>query len=71
MTLINTDKVCSLQELIMSDETNDKTQIAIYDTEGKFICRGEWFTDKVLNYAERFGKAHKAGTGHTVMFRLI
>ena len=71
MEFINTDKICSLQELICSGDINDKTGIAIYSAEGKFLCRGKWYEDKVLEYSEQFGKAHKAGTGISIAFRLI
>lgn len=71
MMLINSNKVISLQDLILSDDTNDKTLICIYSSEGKFICRDNWYADKVLEYAERFGKAHRAGTGRTITFQLI
>ena len=71
MNLIGAGKICSLQDLILSDATNDKTQIAIYNAEGKFVTRGKWYSDQVLAYAERFGKAYKAGTGLTITFLLI
>ena len=71
MKLINTDTPVKLRSLIVSGDINDKTEIAIYDAEGKFICRGKWYEDKVLEYGERFGKAVKRGTGISIAFRLI
>lgn len=71
MKHINTDTVVRLRSLIVSGDINDKTSIAIYDADGKFVCRGKWYQDQVLDNGERFGKAHKAGTGNTVSFRLI
>ena len=70
MKHINTDTLIQLRTLIVSGDINDKTEIAIYDAEGKFICRGKWYEDKVLVFGERFGKAHKAGTGLSIQFKL-
>ena len=71
MKHINTDTATRLRGLIVSGDINDKTEIAIYDTDGAFICRGKWYEDKVLEYGECWGKAHKAGTGVSIQFRLI
>ena len=71
MKIINSDTPTKLATLIKSGEVDDKTRICIYDKDGKFLLRGAWYEDKVLEYSERFGEAHKAGTGHSMMFRLI
>ena len=71
MKLINTDTATQLRGLIVSGDINDKTEIAIYDDEGKFLVRGKWYEDKVLAYGVCWGKAHKAGTGVSIQFRLI
>ena len=71
MKIINTEKPVKLYELIVSGDIHDKTKIAIYDPEGKYLYRGRWYEDKVLEYGECYGKAHKAGTGVSVMFRLV
>lgn len=71
MQIINTEKAVMLYELIVSGDIRDKTEIAVYDRDGKFLCRGRWYEDKVLEYGECHGKAHKPGTGVSVIFRLI
>ena len=71
MNLINTEKTCSLRSLIISGDITDKTHITIYSAEGKFLCRGKWYEDKILDYGEEFGRASKAGTGISVAFRLV
>ena len=69
-TYINTGKPVRLRTLIVSGDIDDKTVISIYDAQGKFVCRGEWYRDRVLDFGEMFGIAKKAGTGHSVSFRL-
>lgn len=71
MKMIGSGELIKLASLIQSEEINDKSQIAVYDKEGKFLARGAWYEDKILEFTERFGKAYKAGTGRTVTFRLI
>ena len=71
-SVIDSEKVTRLDSLLLeSNEINDKTTISIYDADGSFLVRGHWYEDKVLTYSKCFGKAHKAGTGRSVMFRLI
>lgn len=69
-TYINTGRVINLQALVMSEDIHDKSIIQVFDHEGKFLTKGNWFQDNVLAYADRFGIASKAGTGLTVSFRL-
>lgn len=70
MKYIDTNTTVRLRNLIISGDISDKTEITIYTNDGKFLCRGKWYEDKVLEYGECFGKAHKAGTGVSVQFRL-
>jgi hypothetical protein len=71
-SVFDSEKTTRLDSLLLeSNEINDKTMISIYDTDGSFLVRGHWYEDKVLTYSKCFGKAHKAGTGRSVMFRLI
>jgi hypothetical protein len=60
-----------LSSLIQSGAVTDSSIIAIFDAEGEFIAKGPWYTDKILDYCERWGRWHKGGTGRTVSFRLI
>ena len=71
MKYINTESTCSLRSLIISGDITDKTQITIYSADGKFICRGQWYEDKILDYGEMIGRASKAGTGVSIAFRLV
>ena len=66
---INTGRIVRLSSLIKSGDISDKSIIQIYDTEGKFITRGNWYQDNVLGWCDRFGKATKGGTGLTVKFQ--
>lgn len=59
-----------LSDLIMSEEVSDRTIIRIYDAEGKFLAKGNWFQDQILDYAGRTGQATKPGTGLSINFRL-
>lgn len=70
MTLFNTDGNIKLSTLIKSGQINDSSIIQIFDNFGNFLTRGAWYSDSVLEYTERFGKATKPGTGRTVNFRL-
>lgn len=70
MTLFNTEGNIKLSTLLKSGQINDKSIITIYDHFGKYIARGAWYEDKVLEYSERYGKAYKSGTGRTVVFKL-
>ena len=67
---VKPDHTVRLKELIVSGDIVDKTDIAIYDRQGKFLTRGKWYEDKVLDYTDRWGKA-KDSSGACVEFRLI
>ena len=67
---INTGATVKLNALIISSDITDKTVIQVFDQEGKFLTKGNWFQDHVLNYSDRFGVATKPGTGLTVNFKL-
>ena len=60
-----------LSALIMSEVISDKTIIRIYDSDGSFLAKGNWFQDQILNYSDRFGQATKPGTGLSINFRLV
>lgn len=70
MKAIGTGAIIKLSTLIKSTEINDKSLIAIYDRTGKYLVRGAWYEDKILEFTERFGQAYKAGTGRNVTFKL-
>ena len=40
---INTGRTVRLSSLIKSGDISDKNIIQIYDAEGKFITRGNWY----------------------------
>lgn len=67
---INTGRTVKLSSLIKCSDITDKSIIQIYDAEGKFITKGNWYQDNVLGWSDHFGKASKAGTGLTVKFQL-
>lgn len=62
--------ITKLSDLIMSEEVSDRSIIHIYDTDGKFLAKGHWFQDQILDYAGRTGQATKPGTGLSINFRL-
>lgn len=68
--LINSGKRIKLEQLYRSREINDKSIICVYDAEGKFLARGSWFEDRILQYSEEWGEATKSGTGRSLMFRM-
>ena len=68
---LNTNKKVALGDLIKSEDVTDQTIIQVFDTEGKFLTKGNWYQDSVLEYSEAKGIASKPGTGLTVNFRLI
>lgn len=70
MKAIGTGAIIKLSTLIKSAEINDKSQIAIYDRSGKYLARGAWYEDKILEFTECFGLAYKTGTGRSVTFKL-
>lgn len=67
---INTGRIVKLSSLIKSGDITDDSIIQIFDKAGTFVTRGNWYQDNVLDQAERWGRASKAGTGHTVKFQL-
>lgn len=62
--------ITKLSDLILSDDVSDRSIIHIYDAEGKFLAKGHWFQDQILDYAGRTGQATKPGTGLSINFRL-
>jgi hypothetical protein len=66
---INTGKIIKLGELITSGDIGDKNMVEVFNKDGKFICRGNWFQDQILDFINETGAATKAGTGLTVKFR--
>ena len=68
---LNTNKTVALGDLIKSEDVTDKTIIQVFDAEGKFMTKGNWYQDNLLEYSEAKGIARKPGTGLTVNFRLI
>ena len=67
---INTGKVAKLSDVVMSGDVGDRDIVKVYDAEGKFITKGNWFQDHVLDWAGFYGIASKAGSGLTVSFQL-
>ena len=68
---INSGSVIQLKALIVSSDITDKSVIKIYDSEGKFLAKGNWFQDHILDYSDKYGVATKPGTGVTVNFKLF
>lgn len=62
--------ITKLSDLIMSEDVSDRSIIHIYDAEGKFLAKGHWFQDQILDYADYIGQATKPGTGLSINFRL-
>lgn len=62
--------ITKLSDLILSEEVSDRTIIRIYDADGRFLAKGNWFHDQVLDYADYIGQATKPGTGLSINFRL-
>ena len=56
MATITSGTTTKLEALLKSGQVTDKTWITIYNAEGKFLTRGHWFEDKVLEYSEKLGK---------------
>ena len=67
---LNTGRTVRLASLIMSSDILDEHIINIFDQDGRFITKGNWYQDNVLAYTSRFGTAQKVGTGNAISFRL-
>lgn len=70
---LNTGNVIKLETLVKSTDVTDETIIQIFDNDGNFVTKGNWFQDNILEYAAVKGVkgvANKPGTGHTVNFRM-
>ncbi len=67
---INTGNTIKLKALMVSSDITDTTIIQVFDQEGKFLTKGNWFQDHVLDYSDKYGVATKLGTGLTVNFKL-
>lgn len=72
MTHINSGRNCSLRSLITSGDISASAQISIFDPNGKFICTDAWYSDTIMAYGTRLGKAYKAATfaNASVLFQL-
>ena len=68
---INTGKPATLRDLVFSGDVDGTEIIHVYDPDGKFLVKGEWFGDWILPYTEREGLVTKAGTGKSLSFRLL
>ena len=69
-THINSRKAVRLATLIKSGEIGDRDIIQIFNADGRFVTKGNWFQDNILEMSHFFGFATKAGTGLTVSFKL-
>lgn len=67
---INRGETISLATLILSGDIDESNVIAIYDEDGKFIAKGKWYEDNILEWSDYWGIATKAGTGLTITFKL-
>lgn len=67
---INTGEFILLHELLLSNDINNKDIIQIFDAEGKFLDKSYWFGDRLANWYNSVGRAHKAGTASVISFRL-
>ncbi len=67
---INTGKPVTLRDLVFSGDVDGTEIIHVYDPDGKFLVKGEWYGDWILPYTERKGVVTKAGTGKSLSFRL-
>lgn len=68
---LNTGNAVTMGALIQSSDIGDKEIIQIFDKDGTFLTKGNWFQDNVLEYTQAMGIATKPGTGLTVNFRLV
>lgn len=67
---LNTGKAVKLESLVKSEDITDEYVIQIFDQNGQFITKGNWFQDNILEYTNAVGIATKSGTGHTVSFKI-
>lgn len=67
---INTGEVVKLSDLIESEDIDDRSIIKVYNADGKFVTKGNWFQDHILDWVGSYGTAKKAGVGLTVSFHL-
>lgn len=67
---INSDQAVTLSDLVFSGDVDGSEIIHVYDPDGKFLVKGEWFGDWILPYTDRKGRVTKAGTGKSISFRL-
>lgn len=67
---VNTGIVIHLSQLMTSSDVTDQSIITIFDSDGKFLVKGNWYEDKILAYADRLGVARKAGSGLGISFNL-
>lgn len=68
MAGIKSGDTVKLETLIRSGQINDKTWITIYDKDKKFVLRGHWFEDRMLEQCEKFGKVFMR-PGNSWLFR--
>ena len=65
---VNTGKSVSLEDLILSGDISDVTNISIFGVEGKLIAAGNWYEDKILRYTQRVGTAQRVGSAPCYKF---
>ena len=67
---VNTGRPIKMTELLTSSDITDQSIITIFDKDGKFLAKGNWYEDKILAYADRRGIARKVGSGLGISFNL-
>ena len=63
--------ITELRTMLMSGEIDEKTIIHIMDRRGRHVTTGYWYNDRILDFAEKLGRAYKSETNNSLIFRMI
>lgn len=59
-----------LSSVILNRQVRDEDIVRVYDKDGAFITKGNWYQDNILDWCEFFGEVSRMGN-RTVKFQLI
>lgn len=63
-------RMTKLSSVILNGQVRDEDIVKVYDKDGVFITKGNWYQDNILDRCDFFGEVSRMGD-HTVKFQLI
>ena len=63
-------RMTKLSSVILNGRARDEDIVRVYDKDGVFITKGNWYHDNILDWCDFFGEVSRMGD-RTVKFQLI